>query len=94
MLKIVRLKPPDAFFFYQETDTFHFPGGSVVNNSAALQETWVQSLGQEDPLEKEMATRSCILVWEVLWTEETGRLQSFRSQRVRQLLTTKQQQLK
>ena len=37
-----------------------------------MQETWVQSLGQEDPLEKEMATHSCMLVWEVLWTEEPG----------------------
>ena len=75
-------KTPRCFFFYQETDTFHFPGGSVVNNSAALQETWVQSLGQEDPLEKEMATRSCILVWEVLWTEEPVGLLSMGSQRV------------
>ena len=68
--------------FYQETDTFHFPGGSVVNNPPALQETWVQSLGQEDPLEKEMATHSSILAWKIPWTEEPGRLQSMGSQRV------------
>ena len=41
-----------------------------------MQETWVQSLGQEDPLEKEMATHSRILAWKILWTEEPGGLQS------------------
>ena len=41
-----------------------------------MQETWVQSLGREDPLEKEMATHSSILAWEILWTEEPVRLQS------------------
>ena len=44
---------------------------------------WVQSLGQEDPLEKEMATHSNILAWRILWTEEPGRLQSMGLQRVR-----------
>ena len=42
-----------------------FPGGSVVKNLPAMQETWVQSLGQEDPLEKGMATHSSILVWRI-----------------------------
>ena len=46
-------------------------------------ETQVVSLGQEDPLEKEMAVRSSTLAWEIPWTEETGRLQSMGSQRVR-----------
>ena len=46
-------------------------------------ETWFQSLGGEDALEKEMATHSYILAWEVPWTEESGRLQSMGSQRVR-----------
>ena len=41
-----------------------------------MQETWVQSLGQEDPLEKEMATHSSILAWKIPWTEEPGGLQS------------------
>ena len=41
-----------------------------------MQETWVRSLGQEDPLEKEMATHSSILAWEISWTKEPGRLQS------------------
>ena len=51
-----------------------FPGGSVVKNPPAKQETQVGSLGQEDPLEKEMATRSSILVWEIPWTEKPGGL--------------------
>ena len=45
-------------------------------------ETWVRSLGQEDPLEKEMATHSSILAWKIPWTEEPGRLQSMGLQRV------------
>ena len=57
-----------------------------------MQEMWVQSLGQKDPLEKEMATHSSILAWEMPWTEESGGLQSMGSQRVRQNLVTKQQQ--
>ena len=46
----------------------------------AMQETWVQSLGQEDPLEKEMETHSSTLAWEIPWKEEPGRLQSIGSQ--------------
>ena len=45
-----------------------------------MQEMWVQSLGQEDPLEEEMATHSSILAWKILWTEEPGGLQSMGSQ--------------
>ena len=48
-----------------------------------MQETWVPSLGQEDPLEKGMATHSHILAWKIPWTEEPGGLQSMGSQRVR-----------
>ena len=48
----------------------------------AMQETWVQSLGWEDPLEKEMATHSSTLAWKIPWTEEPGRLQSMGWQRV------------
>ena len=48
----------------------------------AMWETWVRSLGQEDPLEEEMATHSSILAWRIPWTEEPGGLQSMRSQRV------------
>ena len=50
-----------------------------------MRETWVQSLGWEDPLEEGMATHSSILAWRIPWTEEPGRLQSMGSQRVRQL---------
>ena len=49
----------------------------------AMQETWVRSLGWEDPLEKEMAPHSSSLAWKIPWTEEPGRLQSMGSQRVR-----------
>ena len=49
----------------------------------AMRETWVQSLGQEDPLEKEMATHFSILAWRIPWMEEPGGLQSTGSQRVR-----------
>ena len=45
----------------------------MVKNPTVRQEMWVQSLGQEDPLEKEMATASSILTWEIPWTEELGR---------------------
>ena len=48
----------------------------MVKNLAAMQETWVLSLGQEDPLEKGMASDSSILAWGTPWTEESGRLQS------------------
>ena len=48
----------------------------LVKNLSAMQETWVRSLGQEYPLEKETATHSSILAWRIPWTEESGRLQS------------------
>ena len=47
----------------------------MAKNPPAVRETWVQSLGQEDPLEKRMATHSNILAWEISWIEEPGRLQ-------------------
>ena len=53
-----------------------FPSGSGVKNMPAMQETWVQSLGQEDSQEEGMATHSSILAWRIPWTEEPGRLQS------------------
>ena len=60
-----------------------FPGGSVVKNPPAMPETQVQSLGLEDPLEKEMATQFSILAWRIPGTEEPGGLQTMGSQRVR-----------
>ena len=59
-----------------------FPGGSAVKNLPANAGEPGLSLGQEDPLEKEMATHSSILAWEIPWTEELGRLQSMGLQRV------------
>ena len=55
----------------------------MVKNTIAVQETWVQSLVLEDSLEKEIATHSRILVWEIPWTEVPGGLQSMELQRVR-----------
>ena len=72
-----------------EDAPFDTPTGTIVSeaqtvkNLPAMQETGVQFLGQEDPLEKGMATHSSILAWEIPWTEEPGGLQSTRSQRVR-----------
>ena len=54
----------------------------MVKSSPAMWETWVQSLGWEDPLEEEMATHSSILAWRIQWIEEPGRLRSMGSQRV------------
>ena len=54
----------------------------MVKHLVAMWETQVRSLGQEDPLEKEMATHSSTLAWKILWTEEPGRLQSMGLQRI------------
>ena len=68
-----------------------FPSGSVEKNLPKMQETQqesrVRSLGQEDPLEKEMATDSSILLWEISWTEEPGGLQSLGFQKSRTQLS-------
>ena len=61
-----------------------FPGSSVVKNLPAMQETQVPSLGQEDPLEEEMAMHSSILAWKIPWREQPGRQQSIGPQRFRQ----------
>ena len=73
-------------FYTGMSSQVDFLGGTVVKNlpaHAKTQEMWVQSLGQEDPLEKEMATPSSILAWRIPWTEEPGRLQSMGLQRIR-----------
>ena len=54
----------------------------MVKNPPAMQETWVRSLGCDDPLEEGMATHSSILAWKIPWMEEPSRLQSVGSQRV------------
>ena len=56
----------------------------MVKNLPVFQETWVGSLGREDPLEKDMAIHSNILAWRILWTEKPGGLQFMGSQRVGQ----------
>ena len=56
----------------------------TVKRLSTMGETWVPSLGREDPLEKEMAIHSSTIAWKIPWTEEAGRLQSMGSQRVRQ----------
>ena len=55
----------------------------MIKNLPAMQETWVRSLGWEDPLEKGMATHSSVLAWRIPWTEESGRIRSTGSQRFR-----------
>ena len=62
-----------------------FPGGldgKAVKRLSTMRETWVRSLGEEDPLEKEMAIHSSTIAWKIPWTERPGRLQSMGSQRV------------
>ena len=85
-LSTIPVKLPMAFFteLEQEFLKFGFPCGSAVKNSPAVREMWVQSPGQEDPLEEGMATHSSILPWKVPWTEEPGGLQSTGLQSVRQ----------
>ena len=61
-----------------------FPGGSVIKNPPASAGTWVPSLGQENPLEEEMAMHSNMLAWKIPWTEEPGELQVIGMQRVGQ----------
>ena len=76
-------------YIYIYTHTYvhtHFPGDSVVKNPPAmqeLQETWVRSLGGEDPLEQGLAAHSSVLAWRVPWTEEPGGSQSTGLQRIR-----------
>ena len=73
----------DESDFRKHYGAFCFPSGSDGKILPAIKETRVQSLGQEDPLEKGMATHSSIFAWRFPWTEEPGRLQSTESQRVR-----------
>ena len=76
--------------FIRHTILLSFPGGPVVKNPP-MQETHVWSLGREDPLEKGTGTHSSIFASILPWTVEPGRLQSFRSQRIRHDLATDQQ---
>ena len=75
-----------AFHLHTSPVRCHYPpgflGAQMVKNLCAMQETRIQPLGREDPLEKQMAIHSSILAWRISWTEEPGGLQSMGSQRV------------
>ena len=70
-------------FSYSEHSRMTEKGAQKVKNLPVIQETWVRSLGQKDPLEKGIVTQSRILAWRIPWTGEPGGLQSMGSQRVR-----------
>jgi len=70
------------FFFSPLCYVALFLVAQRLKHLATMWETWVQSLGREDPLEKEMATHSSILAWKIPWTEDPGRLQFIGLQRV------------
>ena len=72
-LPSAKISPQRLFAITEEKG---FPGGSVVKNPPAMQEIRILSLGQKDPLEKEMATHSSIIAWKIPWTEEPRGLQS------------------
>ena len=76
------LLPPHSHLGELVPQTQMYLLAQTVKTLPAMQETWVQCLGREDPLEKEMATHSSVLAWEIPWTEEPGGLQSPGSQRV------------
>ena len=80
-------KKKRKFFQYSINMLKGFPGGSVVKNLPANVGGAAPSLGWENPLEKEMATHSSILAWEIPWIEEPGGLQSLRSQKRRTRLS-------
>ena len=82
----------DEWIKYSYITTWGFPEWLSGRIHWPMQKMWVQSLGQEDLLEKGMATHSSILAWRIPWTEETGGLQSMGLQRVRHNWETKQQQ--
>ena len=88
---LVFVEPKLGYFMTWYSSVGGFPDGSAVKNPPDKQETWVPSPGQEDPLEKEIATHCSILAWEIPWTEEPGELQSTGSQRVGQDSMTKLQ---
>ena len=73
-----------AEYFLQILELYvHSLEAQTVKNLPAMWETWIQSLGWEDPLEKGMATHSSIVAWRIPWTEEPDRLQTMESQRAR-----------
>ena len=83
---------PECLYFICSNSTLVVPGGSVVKNPPAKAGDTGSIPGQEDPLEKEMATYSSILAWKIPWTEEAWRVPVHEVTRVRHDLVTKQQQ--
>ena len=79
-------------FIGDPIDTLGFPSPQLVKNSPEMQEMWLRSLGEEDPLEKEMATHYSILAWEIPWTESLEGYSSWGHEKVGHDLATKQQQ--
>ena len=80
--KITKLQWKFSMFYIYKHTYMGFPSGSAIKNLPAMQETWVWSLGWEDPLEKGMETHSSVLVREIPWTEESGGLQSMDLQKL------------
>ena len=74
--------PYDNQMYAPSWDSWASPVVQMVKNLPAMQDTWIQALGQEDPLEKGMATHSSVPACSIPWTEEPGGLQSMMSQRV------------
>ena len=70
------VRPAGEEIGYPPQYSWASPVAQMVKNLPAMQDTWVRFLGWEDPLEKEMATHSSILAWKILWTEESGGVQS------------------
>ena len=80
-MKLIRISFFVNIYAHTHTHTHGFPSDTEVKNLPTMQETWIPSLGWEDPLEKEMATHSSTLAWKIPWTEEPGRLYSMGSQK-------------
>ena len=82
-MRSTKIRSLSSWFFFFPHVRDNSLVAQMVKNLSAMQETWIQSLGREDLLEKEMATHSSIPAWRIPWTEEPGGLQSMGSQRLR-----------
>ena len=82
LISKLKVTDQDTIFSFTLSVSWVSLVAQTVKSPPATQETWVQSLGWENPLEKEMATHSSIVAWRILWTEEPGGLQSKGSQKV------------
>ena len=82
LISKLKVTDQDTIFSFTLSVSWVSLVAQTVKSPPATQETWVRSLGWENPLEKEMATHSSIVAWRILWTEEPGGLQSVGSQRI------------